>query len=156
MPQLGYMGTAAPGHCGHLMGTCGQFRPTRHSKLGHYSDIIPGNYQFHFLELENHLGVSHQIWGQGEPGYCWRSRICVLKTCQDPSTHIAPKHQDTGKEEQNIKRKSLSSFFHRMLSSRNLLRWNKMARGSWFVKAFNRGKAIDNRTFLLVKPCVTS
>ena len=39
--------------------------------------------------------------------------FCVSKTCQDPSTHIAPKHQDTGKEEQNIKRKSLSSFFHR-------------------------------------------
>ena len=106
------MGTAAAGHCGHLMGTCGQFRPTRHSKLGHYSDIIPGNYQFYFLELENHLAVSHQTLGRENLVIVDGVEFCVSKTCQDPSTHIAPKHQDTGKEEQNIKRKSLSSFFH--------------------------------------------
>ena len=29
-----------PGHCGHLMGTCGQFRPTLHSMPGHYLSII--------------------------------------------------------------------------------------------------------------------
>ena len=68
LPQHGYVGTAAPGHCGHLMGTCGQFRPTRHSKLGHYSDIIPRNYEFYFLE--NCLGVSPKIWGQEGPGHC--------------------------------------------------------------------------------------
>ena len=58
------------------------------------------------------LGVSHQTWDRENLVIVDGVEFCVLKTCQDPSTHIAPKHQDTGKEEQNIKRNHLPSLFH--------------------------------------------
>ena len=83
------------------------------------------------------------------------------KTCQDPWTQIASKHQHTNKGAQNIQRNHFPPFFTGlvMLSSRNLLRLiltNAMERGSFFVKAVTRGKDFDNRALLPLKPCLTS